>query len=37
MRDGFTLRYSIFGNNNGPRIALIHSLAMDRAFWNPVV
>ena len=37
MRDGTTLRYSILGNGNGPRIALIHSLAMDHAFWNPVV
>ena len=37
MRDGTTLRYSIVGNSNGPRIALIHSLAMDHTFWNPVV
>ena len=36
MRDGTTLRYSITGKNGGPRIALIHSLAMDQAFWQPV-
>jgi 3-oxoadipate enol-lactonase len=37
MRDGTAIRYSISGNEKGPRIALIHSLAMDRHFWNPVV
>jgi len=37
MRDGTTLRYSITGKDGGPRIALIHSLAMDQAFWQPVV
>lgn len=37
MRDGATLHYSITGNGDGPRIALVHSLAMDRHFWNPVV
>ena len=37
MRDGTTLRHSIVGNGDGPRIALIHSLAMDHTFWNPVV
>lgn len=37
MRDGTTLRYSITGDGSGPRIVLIHSLAMDRNFWNPVV
>jgi 3-oxoadipate enol-lactonase len=37
MRDGTTLRYSITGQDGGPRIALIHSLAMDQAFWLPVV
>lgn len=37
MRDGATLQYSITGTGDGPRIALIHSLAMDRHFWNAVV
>jgi 3-oxoadipate enol-lactonase len=37
MRDGATLQYSITGTGDGLRIALIHSLAMDRHFWNPVV
>ena len=37
MRDGAMLHYSITGNGDRPRIALIHSLAMDRHFWNPVV
>ena len=37
MRDGVSIRYSLAGNPKGPRIALIHSLAMDRTFWTPVV
>jgi 3-oxoadipate enol-lactonase len=37
MRDGTAIRYVISGNERGPRVALIHSLAMDRQFWNPVV
>jgi 3-oxoadipate enol-lactonase len=37
MRDGTAIRYAISGNERAPRIALIHSLAMDRHFWNPVV
>jgi 3-oxoadipate enol-lactonase len=37
MRDGATLQYSVTGNDGAPRIALVHSLAMDRDFWNPVV
>src|ERR1700726_1109181 len=37
MRDGTAIRYAITGPDKGPRIALIHSLAMDRHFWNPVV
>jgi 3-oxoadipate enol-lactonase len=37
MRDGTAIRYAITGNGSGPRIALVHSLAMDRHFWNPVV
>jgi 3-oxoadipate enol-lactonase len=37
MRDGAKLEYTITGRDDGPRIALVHSLAMDRHFWNPVV
>jgi 3-oxoadipate enol-lactonase len=37
MRDGAAIRYAISGQGNGPPIALIHSLAMDRHFWDPVV
>src|SRR5260221_5179457 len=37
MRDGVSIRYSLAGNPGRPRIALIHSLAMDRNFWRPVV
>jgi pimeloyl-ACP methyl ester carboxylesterase len=37
MRDGTAIRYAISGEGNGPPIALIHSLAMDRHFWSPVV
>jgi 3-oxoadipate enol-lactonase len=37
MRDGTAIRYAITGGESGPRIALIHSLAMDRHFWDPVV
>jgi 3-oxoadipate enol-lactonase len=37
MRDGTTLSYSVTSNNGKPRIALIHSLAMDANFWRPVV
>jgi len=35
-RDGTKLAYSILGDPTAPsKIALIHSLAMDRAFWRP--
>lgn len=37
LRDGTTLRYARSGPDSAPRIALIHSLAMDRRFWAPVV
>ena len=37
MRDGTTLSYSVTENDRKPRIALIHSLAMDGNFWSPVV
>ncbi|MCC6775965.1 MAG: alpha/beta fold hydrolase [Hyphomicrobiales bacterium] len=36
-RDGTTLRYRVAGARNGRTpIALVHSLAMDHAFWQPV-
>lgn len=36
-RDGMRIGYTIFGNANaGKKVALIHSLAMDRTFWQPV-
>jgi 3-oxoadipate enol-lactonase len=37
MRDGTRLRYVVNGAGKGPRIALVHSLAMDHRFWSPVV
>ncbi len=36
-RDGIRIGYTIFGNADAPKkVALIHSLAMDRTFWQPV-
>jgi 3-oxoadipate enol-lactonase len=36
-RDGTRIAYSILGDANASKkVALIHSLAMDRAFWMPV-
>ncbi|MDB5508756.1 MAG: alpha/beta hydrolase [Hyphomicrobiales bacterium] len=36
-RDGTRIGYSIIGNASAPqKIALLHSLAMDRSFWEPV-
>jgi 3-oxoadipate enol-lactonase len=36
-RDGASLAYSLrTGSGTRPRIALLHSLAMDRHFWTPV-
>lgn len=36
-RDGTPLAYSLYDRGPAaPRIALVHSLAMDRAFWRPV-
>jgi 3-oxoadipate enol-lactonase len=37
MRDGTAIRYAIAGGEKRPRIVLIHSLAMDLHFWDPVV
>jgi 3-oxoadipate enol-lactonase len=40
MRDGTRLAYALHGNAHhaaASRIVLIHSLAMDRLFWQPVV
>jgi 3-oxoadipate enol-lactonase len=37
LRDGTRLIYDIHGHDDGrPRLVLIHSLGMDRAFWQPV-
>ncbi len=37
VRDGSKIGYSLLGNAaSGKRVALIHSLAMDREFWRPV-
>ena len=36
-RDGTRIGYSIHGDTSSPqKIALLHSLAMDRTFWEPV-
>ena len=36
-RDGIRIGYTIFGNAHADKkVALIHSLAMDRTFWQPV-
>lgn len=38
VRDGTRIGYSLHGNPGNPvRVALVHSLAMDRHFWTPVV
>ncbi|MGD9762101.1 MAG: alpha/beta fold hydrolase [Candidatus Binatia bacterium] len=37
-RDGAQISYAVYGARSGtPRVALVHSLAMDRHFWRPVV
>src|SRR5437870_11043473 len=37
MRDGIHLGYSVHGDPSASKFAvLVHSLAMDRGFWNPV-
>ncbi|MFG1358226.1 alpha/beta fold hydrolase [Xanthobacter pseudotagetidis] len=36
-RDGASIAYSLHKGAGGKRIALIHSLAMDRSFWDRVV
>jgi 3-oxoadipate enol-lactonase len=37
-RDGTRLVYDLHGHDDGrPRVVLIHSLAMDRTFWDGVV
>jgi 3-oxoadipate enol-lactonase len=35
--DGAAIFFRVEGKENGPRIALVHSLAMDHRFWLPVV
>jgi 3-oxoadipate enol-lactonase len=42
LRDGARIVYDLHGHNDGrddgrPRLVLIHSLAMDRFFWDPVI
>jgi pimeloyl-ACP methyl ester carboxylesterase len=38
VRDGTRIGYSLYGDPRNPvRVALVHSLAMDRHFWTPVV
>lgn len=38
VRDGVRIGYSLYGQRAGvPRVVLLHSLAMDRAFWQPVI
>lgn len=38
LKDGTRLVYDIHGRDDGrPRLALVHSLAMDRSFWDGVV
>lgn len=37
MRDGVHIAFTLRDAGEGaPRLALVHSLAMDRSFWNPV-
>ncbi|TPG22419.1 alpha/beta fold hydrolase [Sphingomonas koreensis] len=36
LRDGAELAYRLIPGNGGARFALVHSLAMDRHFWEPV-
>ena len=35
--DGTRIVYRLRGREGGPRVALIHSLAMDNSFWDPVI
>ena len=36
-RDGIDLKYTVRSTGESkPRIALVHSLAMDSTFWDPV-
>lgn len=38
VRDGTRIGYSLYGQRPGvPRVVLLHSLAMDRHFWQPVI
>ncbi|MGF6753515.1 alpha/beta fold hydrolase [Paraburkholderia sp. GAS42] len=38
VRDGTRIGYSLYGGTRNPiRVVLVHSLAMDRHFWTPVV
>jgi 3-oxoadipate enol-lactonase len=38
VRDGTRIGYSLYGaRDNATRVVLLHSLAMDRGFWQPVI
>lgn len=38
VRDGARIGYTLYGRrDDAPRVVLLHSLAMDRAFWQPVI
>ena len=37
MADGTSIAYSLRAGTGGRRLALLHSLAMDRHFWDPVL
>ena len=37
VRDGISIKYVHLSNAGAPRIALVHSLAMDHKFWLPVI
>jgi 3-oxoadipate enol-lactonase len=38
VRDGTRIGYTLYGEKENPvRVVLVHSLAMDRHFWTPVV
>lgn len=37
VRDGTRIGYSLHGDGRGARVVLLHSLAMNRDFWQPVI
>jgi 3-oxoadipate enol-lactonase len=36
VRDGTRIAYQLHAKDRAPRVALIHSLGMDREFWRPI-